>query len=73
MAIATTLLEIDPLALQAVKEAWYYSLDASYETAYEVANLISDRVKRQHGGRPGLEQFAEKKYRPGLGAYKWQK
>jgi trans-feruloyl-CoA hydratase/vanillin synthase len=73
MAIATTLLEKDPLALQAVKEAWYYSLDASYETAYEVANLISDRVNRQHGGRPGLEQFAEKKYRPGLGAYKWQK
>ncbi len=73
MAIATTLLEKDPLALQAVKEAWYYSLVASYETAYEVAILFSDRVNRQHGGRPCLDQFAEKKYRPGLGAYKWQK
>lgn len=63
----------DPIALQAVKEAWHYSLDASYDVAYELSGLISQRVKHLHGGRPGIKQFTEKKYRPGLGAYKWPK
>ena len=71
--IANNLLEKDPIALRAVKEAWYYTLYATDEIAYEVSNLISDRIKTQHGGRPGIKQFAEKQYRPGLGAYKWEK
>lgn len=71
--IANNLLEKDPVALRAVKEAWYYTLYATDEIAYEISNLISDRIKAQHGGRPGIKQFAEKQYRPGLGAYKWEK
>ena len=73
MEVAQNLLEKDPTALRAVKEAWYYTFYASPEVSYELSGLISERVKHLHGGRPGLEQFAEKKYRPGLGAYNWEK
>ena len=72
-AVPRAELDKDPIALRAVKEAWYYTLYATDEIAYEVSNLISDRIKTQHGGRPGIKQFADKQYRPGLGAYKWEK
>lgn len=72
LAIARDLLEKDPVALKAVKEAWYYTFYAPPEAAYEISGLISERVTRQHGGRPGIQQFKDKKYRPGLGAYQWQ-
>jgi hypothetical protein len=71
MAIARDLLEKDPIALKAVKEAWYYTFYSPPEVAYEISGLISQRVIQQHGGRPGIQQFKEKKYQPGLGAYKW--
>jgi hypothetical protein len=38
--------------------------------AYEISGLISDKAKAAIGGRPGLQQFARKEYRPGLGSYK---
>jgi hypothetical protein len=47
-----------------VKEAWYYSWYSSPEVAFEISNLISQRTIREHGGRPGLEQFLGKKLRP---------
>jgi trans-feruloyl-CoA hydratase/vanillin synthase len=71
--IANNLLEKDPVALKAVKEAWYYTLYSAPDVAYEISGLISQRVTREHGGRPGIRQFAEKAYRPGLGAYKYEK
>ena len=40
--------------------------------AYEISGLISDKAKQAIGGRPGLQQFARKEYRPGLGAYKFE-
>ena len=33
-------------------------------TGAETSNLISDRTIRAHGGRPGLEQFVQKQFRP---------
>jgi len=56
--------EKSPMALKAVKEAWYYSWYSSPDVAFEISNLISDRTIREHGGRPGLEQFVQKKLRP---------
>jgi trans-feruloyl-CoA hydratase/vanillin synthase len=71
--IADNLLQKDPVALRAVKEAWYYTFYSGPDVSYELSNLISDRILSSHGGRPGLEQFKDKQYRPGLGAYDWQK
>jgi trans-feruloyl-CoA hydratase/vanillin synthase len=71
--VADNLLAKDPIALRAVKEAWYCSVGTDDDVAYEISGMISERVKTQHGGRPGIRQFAEKQYRPGLGAYKWEK
>jgi len=73
MEVARSLREKDPIALRAVKEAWYYSFYSSPDVAYELSTLISQRITREHGGRPGIEQFAQKQYRPGLGAYEWEK
>ncbi|OGP98215.1 MAG: hypothetical protein A2W66_05670 [Deltaproteobacteria bacterium RIFCSPLOWO2_02_56_12] len=73
MEIANNLLEKDPVALKAVKEAWYYTFYSPPDAAYEISGLISDRVTQQHGGRPGIQQFRDKRYQPGLGAYKWEK
>jgi hypothetical protein len=52
------------MALKAVKEAWYYSSYSTQDVTYEISNLISQRTIREHGGRPGLEQFVQKKLRP---------
>ena len=62
--LASCLAEKSPIALKAVKEAWYYSSYAMPDVAYELSNLISQRAIREHGGRPGLEQFVQKKLRP---------
>jgi len=62
--LAKCLVEKSPLALKAVKEAWYYSFYSTPDVAYEISNLISQRTIREQGGRPGLEQFVEKKLRP---------
>jgi enoyl-CoA hydratase/carnithine racemase len=61
---ARCLAEKSPMALKAVKEAWYYCSYSLPAVAYEVSNLISQRTIREHGGRPGLEQFVQKKLRP---------
>jgi feruloyl-CoA hydratase/lyase len=71
--IVENLLEKDPIALKAVKEAWYYTLYSPPDVAYEISGLISQRTIQEHGGRPGIRQFAQKDYRPGLGAYKFDK
>ncbi len=70
LRVAKCLAEKSPMALKAVKEAWYYSSYASPDVGYEVSNLISQRTIREHGGRPGLEQFVQKKLRPVSGVMK---
>jgi len=72
MDLANNLKEKAPSALNAVKEAWYYTFYSNPEVAYEISGLISDKAKLAIGGRPGLQQFAQKEYRPGLGAFKWE-
>ncbi len=62
--LAKCLAEKSPMALKAVKEAWYYSSYSPPDVAFEISNLISDRTIREHGGRPGLEQFIRKELRP---------
>jgi len=62
--LAKCLAEKSPMALKAVKEAWYYSWYSPPDVAFEISNLISQRTIREHGGRPGLEQFVQKKLRP---------
>jgi enoyl-CoA hydratase/carnithine racemase len=71
--LAKCLAEKSPMALKAVKEAWYYSTYATADVAYEVSNLISQRTIREHGGRPGLEQFVQKKLRPASGVMNLEK
>ena len=71
--VAKRLAEKSPMALKAVKEAWYYSSYASPDVAYELSNLISQRTIREHGGRPGLEQFVQKKLRPVSGVMNLEK
>lgn len=71
--VAKCLAEKSPLALKAVKEAWYYSSYSTPDVAYEISNLISQRTIREHGGRPGLQQFVEKKLRPVSGVMNLEK
>jgi trans-feruloyl-CoA hydratase/vanillin synthase len=61
---AKCLAEKSPLALKAVKEAWYLSTATAAETGFAISNFISQRIVRDQGGRPGLEQFVQKKLRP---------
>lgn len=67
---AKCLAEKSPLALKAVKEAWYYSTCASPNVAFAISNFISQRLISEQGGRPGLEQFVQKKLRPVSGVMK---
>ncbi len=62
--LAKCLAEKSPMALTAVKEAWYYSWYSPPDVAFEISNLISERTIREHGGRPGLKQFIDKQLRP---------
>jgi feruloyl-CoA hydratase/lyase len=71
--LAKCLAEKSPMALKAVKEAWYYSWYSPPDVAFEISNLISERTIREHGGRPGLEQFVQKKLRPVSGVMNLQK
>ena len=71
--LAKCLAEKSPMALKAVKEAWYYSWYSPPDVAFELSNLISQRTIREHGGRPGLEQFVQKKLRPVSGVMNLQK
>ena len=73
MELAKCLVEKSPMALKAVKEAWYYSTYAAPGVAYEISNLISQRTIREHGGRPGLEQFVQKQLRPVSGVMQLEK
>jgi trans-feruloyl-CoA hydratase/vanillin synthase len=70
---ARCLAEKSPIGLKAVKEAWYYSSNTEPNVAYELSNLLSERAIREHGGRPGLEQFVEKKLRPASGVMSLEK
>jgi trans-feruloyl-CoA hydratase/vanillin synthase len=70
---AKCLAEKSPKALKAVKEAWYFSSYAAPDVAFEISNLISQRTIREHGGRPGLQQFVEKKLRPVSGVMNLEK
>ena len=71
--LAKCLAEKSPMALKAVKEAWYYSWYSPPDVAFEISNLISPRTIHEHGGRPGLEQFVQKKLRPVSGVMNLQK
>jgi len=64
MEYAKCLAEKSPLALKAVKEAWYLSTCTAPEASLAISNFISQRIVRDQGGRPGLEQFVQKKLRP---------
>ena len=70
---AKGLAEKSSRALGAVKEAWYTSMKASPDVGFLISNFISERIIREQGGRPGLEQFVEKKLRPVSGTMKLQK
>jgi trans-feruloyl-CoA hydratase/vanillin synthase len=61
---AKCLAEKSPRALKAVKDAWYLSVGASPDKGFAFSNFISEKIVREQGGRPGLEQFVEKKLRP---------
>ena len=61
---AKCLAEKSPRALKAVKDAWYLSAGASMDKGFAFSQFISERVVREQGGRPGLEQFVQKKLRP---------
>ena len=73
LKLARKLLEKEPLALRETKEVlrigremndeqtWYWAQAKSYETTYLQKGQWMER---------GIKQFAEKKYRPGLGAFK---
>ena len=67
---AKVLAEKSPRALKAVKEAWYLSRNASLDIGFTLSNFISERIVREQGGRPGLEQFVQKKLRPVSGTMK---
>jgi feruloyl-CoA hydratase/lyase len=71
--LAKCLCEKSPMALKAVKEAWYFSWYSAPDVAYEISNLLSQRTIREHGGRPGLEQFVQKKLRPVSGVMSLEK
>lgn len=70
---AKCLAEKSPLALKAVKEAWYLSTCTAPEASLAISNFISQRIVRDQGGRPGLEQFVQKKLRPASEAMKLEK
>ena len=70
---AKCLAEKSARALRAVKQAWYTSMKASPDVGFLISNFISDRIIREQGGRPGLEQFVEKKLRPVSGTMKLEK
>jgi trans-feruloyl-CoA hydratase/vanillin synthase len=61
---AKCLAEKSPRALKAVKDAWYLSIGAAPDKGFAFSNFISERIVREQGGRPGLEQFVQKKLRP---------
>ncbi len=61
---ARCLAEKSPLALKAVKESWHLSTGSSADASFAISNFISQRIVRDNGGRPGLEQFVQKKLRP---------
>jgi enoyl-CoA hydratase/carnithine racemase len=67
---AKCLAEKSPRALKAVKEAWYLSSNASLDLGATISSFISERIVREQGGRPGLEQFVQKKLRPVSGTMK---
>jgi hypothetical protein len=49
---------------KAVKKSWYLSTASAAETGLALSKFISQHIVRDQGGRPGLEQFVQKKLRP---------
>jgi hypothetical protein len=43
------------------------------DTGFAISNFTSQRIVPDQGGRPGLEQFVEKKLRPASEAMKFEK
>jgi trans-feruloyl-CoA hydratase/vanillin synthase len=70
---ANCLAEKSVLALKAVKESWYLSTCSAADASFAISNFISQRIVRDQGGRPGLEQFVQKKLRPVSGTMKLDK
>ncbi len=67
---AACLAEKSPLALKAVKQAWYLSTGTAPEAGAAISNFIAQQLVHEQGGRPGLEQFVQKKLRPAAQAMK---
>ena len=72
--LAMVLMEKNPAALRTAKIAYKLSEDMSWEQAAEYLTAKSDQLMHfdeEKGREQGMKQFLdEKKYRPGLGAYK---
>ncbi len=73
-ALAKTLMEKNPTALRTTKIAYKMCGDMDWEMAADYLTAKSDQAifhDKERGREQGLKQFLdEKKYRPGLGAYK---
>jgi hypothetical protein len=52
------------------ERGWYYSSYATPAVALRALEFDFQRTIREHGGRPGLEQFVQKKLRPVSGVMK---
>lgn len=71
--LADVLLEKNPIALKAAKDAFKRVRDMHWESAEEYLVTKQDQLNqldKTHGRQHGMKQFLdEKTYRPGLGAY----
>jgi trans-feruloyl-CoA hydratase/vanillin synthase len=74
MTLARKLLTIDPVALQATKEAVKQVIEMSQEEAFYWLLAKENEIKWRHSmtgrGGEGIDKFLAKEYRPGLGAFK---
>ena len=74
MTLARKLLTIDPVALQATKEAVKQVIEMSQEEAFYWLLAKENEIKWRHSlagrGSEGIDKFLAKEYRPGLGAFK---
>lgn len=71
--LADDLLEKNPMALKAAKDAFKRVGDMHWESSEEYLVVKQDQLNhldKTHGRKQGMKQFLdEKRYRPGLGAY----
>ena len=72
MSAAREIAAKDPSALQAVKDAYYHSLDMDWDAAMSFASAMEAKHVQRQGDAfrtEGIGDFLDKKYRPGLGGH----